>query len=121
MVPFVQVPTEPSEVGVRDEVPNSLESKVSECQASNLNLVLLANTPIKFEALSKNLDSYHCKESDELREGFRSGFSLHYSGPRSARDSKNLKSVNQNLTIVQEKIDKEVSAGRMAGPFELLR
>jgi hypothetical protein len=52
-----------------------------------------------------------------LYEGFLYGFKIHYSGPRTAVDSKNLKSVFQHPSLVLEKIQSEIELGRIAGPF----
>ena len=77
-----------------------------------------ARSPINISNLEKELKGYNPQEADILLQGFSSGFSLHYKGPRLAYESKNLKSVLQFPDIVQKKIDKELSEGRIAGPFE---
>ena len=76
-------------------------------------------TPI----LAKNLASWlqlakydPCK-TKELIEGFNGGFTLHYDGPEESSFSKNHLSVQENFSVAQEKIQKELSKGRMAGPF----
>ncbi len=51
-------------------------------------------------------------------QGFLHGFSLHYEGPRAAFVCGNLKSALQNPQVVQEKLNKEILAGRVAGPFD---
>ena len=48
---------------------------------------------------------------------FTCGFPLHYSGIRSPLDSKNLKSALDQPSVVREKIQAEIEAGRKAGPF----
>lgn len=45
------------------------------------------------------------------------GFKLKYSGPRLPVYTKNLTSAHEQPIVLQEKIDKEVIEGRMAGPF----
>lgn len=52
--------------------------------------------------------------ADELKNGFRFGFYLHYEGPRI---STNLVSVKDHPKVVKEKIDNEIALGRIAGPF----
>ena len=61
---------------------------------------------------------YDIQKGNELYRGFSSGFSLHYSGARTPFDSKNLKSANINADIVKQKIQAEIDAGRVAGPFD---
>ena len=52
-----------------------------------------------------------------IGQGFSEGFHLGYDGPRVRRWADNLKSAKAHKDIVQQKLDKEVSEGRMAGPF----
>ena len=74
-------------------------------------------TPIKYSALKDELTGYDRSSSQFLLNGFKYGFSLCYTGPRSPQTCKNLKSADQNPSIVREKIIKEIAAGRVAGPF----
>ena len=52
-----------------------------------------------------------------LSDGFEFGFKLHFEGPRISFECKNLKSVTQNEQLAKQKLQKEVSLGRMVGPF----
>ena len=83
----------------------------------NWDIVNVAKTPINVKVLEKYVSCYRHKDSAILLKGFKSGFAINYDGPRKSRDSKNLKSASQNPDIVMGKINKEISAGRMAGPF----
>lgn len=85
---------------------------------SNLDLRSLAPSPINLTNLTVALSSYNNDEAEFLLDGFTNGFSLNYTGPRQPRVSKNLNSALQNIQIVQQKIDKELAAGRVAGPFK---
>lgn len=80
-------------------------------------LMSLANTPIDKNALAKHLATYESPDATILLDGFQNGFRLHYTGPRHPRESKNLKSARELPDIITDKIQKEVTAGRMAGPF----
>ncbi len=53
----------------------------------------------------------------ELVDGLQNGFRLNYTGPRSFRDSPNLLSASEHFEELKLKIDKEVEAERIAGPF----
>ena len=81
------------------------------------DLFTLSSSPINIEALRQELDGYHSSKALAILEGFTLGFPLHYSGLHSPSDSKNLKSALGNPDIVREKIQAEVTAGRVAGPF----
>lgn len=75
-------------------------------------------SPINVEQLSVFLLQYPNREHAKLLEnGFKHGFELGYYGERKFFDSKNLKSAEVNPAIVLDKINKEIQAGRMAGPF----
>lgn len=87
-------------------------------QATNLKqtpFVRIGSTPVKVETMCPYLSVYQNKSiANELKNGFRFGFYLHYEGPRI---STNLVSVKDHPKVVKEKIDKEIALGRIAGPF----
>ena len=76
------------------------------------------STPIKPEKLKQWLQGYDKEKTKFLYEGFSLGFKIPFDGQEEALFSKNLKSANTNLEILKEKIQKEVEAGRVVGPFE---
>lgn len=82
-------------------------------------LYSLGSTPIVYNNLCIELDSYPFQNDKlQLVRGFKFGFPLQYAGPRIYYEAKNLKSARDAPHIVQQKLDKEVSLGRMAGPFD---
>ena len=84
----------------------------------HFNLYSLAKTPIKYDNLSVELRSYPLEQDRlQLLTGFKSGFSLQYSGPRKFRESQNLKSALEAPDLVESKLIKEIALGRVAGPF----
>ena len=75
-------------------------------------------TPIKHSIFDKWLAQYpHDADAKLLSHGFAQGFSLCYNGPRTPRDSRCLTSASTHPSIVKEKLGKEISLGRIAGPF----
>lgn len=84
---------------------------------TDLNIVSLAHTPVCTEKLLDELSYYAHIDKDVLTQGFLSGFSLNYSGPREPTEAQNLKSARENPHIVRQKIHKELVAGTIAGPF----
>ena len=52
-----------------------------------------------------------------LSDGFQFGFKLNFEGPRIPLECHNLKSVQDNPGLAEEKIMQEVKLGRIAGPF----
>ena len=85
------------------------------------NLILFAlPTPIRIPILERWLSDYpDARASNILREGFSKGFSLCYHGPRSPRDSDCLASAKEHPQIARDKIIREISLGRVAGPFSI--
>ena len=83
----------------------------------NTSVTDIAPSPVNLNVLSKLLFQYNKSEADFLLGGFTHGFNLHYQGPRQERMAKNLKSAASNPMVVQQKINKEITAGRVAGPF----
>ena len=83
--------------------------------ATQLNI--LAASPVKIDALKQELKFYDPNEAKILLKGFIKGFPLYYVGPRIPPESKILKSALIRPEITQQKIDREVAEGRVAGPF----
>ena len=79
----------------------------------------LAKTPINLDNLKQELVGYDPVKAAQIFNGFANGFQLHYSGEHTPRDAKNLKSARSNPEIVKQKIQAEIDAGRVAGPFSL--
>ena len=75
-------------------------------------------SPVQVNALRPWLDQYPDRNSANiLLNGFQYGFKLGYTGARAPRDSDNLKSVSLDPNALLEKLDKEISLGRIVGPF----
>lgn len=64
------------------------------------------------------LSDYNESDKKFLVDGFTEGFKIPFQGVREQRFCNNLKSADQNLSILQEKINNEVRCGRAAGPFK---
>lgn len=60
-------------------------------------------TPIKVDKFEHWLQGYNTNEKGFLIKGFKFGFSIPYCGHRKFRYSKNLKSANDNPSILKEK------------------
>ena len=84
----------------------------------NLSLDSIAPSPINIAALECELASYNSLDAAIILDGFRNGFKINYEGPHEPTESKNIKSANQHPEIVQQKIQKELRMGRIAGPFD---
>ena len=74
--------------------------------------------PIKTEKLTECLVGYHQDEKHALLQGLTQGFRLCYSGPDRTRVSANHKSARDDTATLKMKIQKELDAGRVAGPFD---
>ena len=102
---------------------SSVEATIVKRYAELLNsskacqLYQLGQTPLHIQNLIVSLKRYPDSTAKELEEGLLNGFPLHYEGPRYFRDSPNLLSAKQLPEILQDKIIKEIQAGRVAGPF----
>lgn len=74
-------------------------------------------TPINVYKLANYLTGYDSDRDQFLLNGFRSGFNLEFEGKRGYQFSLNLKSALENKEVVNDKIFKELQAGRIQGPF----
>ena len=75
-------------------------------------------TPIKVDRLNVYLEGYDSNAKEYLIKGFSEGFRLDYKGEREHITCDNLKSAIAVPEVVINKINKEVEAGRMVGPFD---
>ena len=79
----------------------------------------LGQTPVDVFKLKELLKNYpDTEDAMILKDGFENGFSLNYRGPRVPKEANNLKSINEHLELVKEKIAKKVASGLVAGPFK---
>ena len=86
--------------------------------ALHSKLWVKGKTPVHTEVLFEYLEYYPNRSvALELVEGFSRGFPLQYTGPRVSISSQNLVSANQYKAETLNKLQKEVSLGRMLGPF----
>ncbi|CAB4027902.1 Cortactin-binding 2, partial [Paramuricea clavata] len=74
-------------------------------------------TPVKIQPLIELLSGYEPSIINTLISGFSFGFPLNYQGDIKSIESKNLTSALQYPKIVDMKLDKELAANRLAGPF----
>jgi len=82
-------------------------------------LMDLGKTPIKTARLEHYLQFYPSRmDAHILLEGFTNGFKINYRGPRQSFDCSNLISARQHEAELGEKIEKEIQAVRIAGPFK---
>ena len=74
-------------------------------------------SPIKVDALIHALAGYDQEEVDFLENGFRNGFSLFSTVDNTSYVAPNAKAALDNPQAVNEKLNKELSMGRIAGPY----
>ena len=74
-------------------------------------------TPVRLNRLASLLIGYSINETQFLIFGFQNGFPIYYDGPGSATMAPNLLSAHQHPEVVDQYTEKELSSGRLAGPF----
>jgi hypothetical protein len=77
-------------------------------------------TTVCHKTLGLPLQNYDSAKANYLVCGFNTGFRIGFQGDRHFRASPSLKSASEFLEIVEEKLAKEISQGRIAGPFHEL-
>ncbi|CAG2191357.1 unnamed protein product [Mytilus edulis] len=88
-------------------------------RGKDYELYSLGYSPICVNEVEESLKFYPYKViANELIHGLRFGFKLQYSGSRLPVNANNSKSVTIHADLVREKINKEITLGRMAGPFD---
>lgn len=82
------------------------------------DLLRLADTPVKTDALLKVIKQYpNATDKVIIANGFQFGFKVGYNGPRFPNNCKNLTSAYEHVKELGEKLEKELNLGRIAGPF----
>ena len=76
-------------------------------------------TPIMVDRLCFFWSGYTPSIAEHLGSGFSFGFSIHHKGQRISSHSQNLMSALHNPDVVDLKIEKELLAGSLSGPFEM--
>ena len=75
-------------------------------------------TPINIDVLERELDGHPDRNFiNSLINSLRHGTHVGYTGPHKPRVSRNLISANQHPDVVKSNLCKEISLGRVAGPF----
>ena len=75
-------------------------------------------TPVKAKSLEVYLTGYQEASRKHLLAGFSHGFRLHFQGPQEGSCSSNLVSASEHAGIVDQKLAKEIQAGRIIRSFE---
>ena len=78
---------------------------------------LVLPTPIRAGQLSTWLEGFHQADRGTLVRGFHVGFDVGYDGPHRVTRCANLKSALELPHIIDNKIKKELTLQRIAGPF----
>jgi len=84
---------------------------------THLNNIAIT-TPIKPHILKAFLAGYDNQKITFLNNGFLEGFRIPFRGEECQLISRNHKSARDNTTILQQKIEKEIKARRVKGPFK---
>ena len=74
-------------------------------------------TPLKPDRLEYWLNGYDTETTKFLVQGFTNGFKVGFSGKTNSDIPKNLKSAMEFPDTVGKLLEKELSVGRIAGPF----
>ena len=83
----------------------------------NVSMPPLPN-PIKCLRLNHYLEGYNFQNRTFLIDGFSKGFRIPFQGPIISRISRNHLSARSNVQAINEKIQGELRAGRIIGPFD---
>ena len=75
-------------------------------------------TPVNVKTLANYLKGYKTSLFEQLVTGFNQGFRLHFKGPQEGYSANNLSSAAQHPEIVDSKLEKEMQADRIRGPFD---
>ena len=74
-------------------------------------------TPVIIHKLVESLKGYDPQLVKFLREGFSQGFRLQYKGSRVHSVAPNLKTALERPEALEAKLNKELGAGQIVGPF----
>lgn len=102
----------PSSIVQREQTTSKSQTKISSAQSSMQSTGTEVVTPVKANILVRFLTGYDEDLKKYLSNGFLKGFRINFEGPQQFRVSRNLKSAFQHPDILQEKLNKEIMAGK---------
>jgi hypothetical protein len=112
------IPFLPTTNQVKAEGPRLSEVEVNHTQGPrNWSGDCKLPTPVKVDRLQCYLQGYPLDLYTHVIQGFKTGFSLYNYTLPTTNTPTNLKTSAQHPDIVDDKINKEVELGRIAGPF----
>ena len=117
VVPFA-IPTEG--LGIVETLEEHFEIMNPEVDTPEDYVGPLTGMDVCHKTLALFLQNYDSVKANYLVCGFKNGFRIGFQGDRHFRVSPNLKSASEFPEIVEEKLAKEISQGRIAGPFHNL-
>jgi len=98
---------------VRDETVKILHPPRTKLDPDKPDLA----TPVNPKVLNALLSGYPEGEKDFLVQGFTYGFRIPFKGEIPPLCQKNLQSALQHPSVIDNKLEKEIQKGRIAGPF----
>jgi hypothetical protein len=125
---FAKCPTADSLTNVHNVEVNNQCSSASQANIREIttqinqakNNCVQPVTPVCHKTLALLLQNYDSAKANYLVCGFNNGFRIGFQGDRHFRASPNIKSASEFLEIVEEKLAKGISRGRIAGQFHEL-
>lgn len=111
--PILSLTAQTTQTGTHPIKPAKTDTGLSQNESSPNEIV----TPVKACILKQFLKGYDVAQKEFLVSGFTKGFHIQFEGPQQFRVSRNLLSASHNVEVLKAKLQKEISARRIAGPY----
>jgi hypothetical protein len=119
-IPFAFIAVSPGQAHPRHQPPptNPNSPPINQTQPNPITRPAQAPlpTPVKVDRLDHWLQGYEPTLRDYIVNGFLYGFDIGFIGEVSIVESQNMKSARDRPDIVDNKLAKEIEAGRISGP-----